>query len=223
MTTSTETPDIPVEVAGEAVPAAKEPKEEEKQEARKPEGAKEALPAPEAERVVALEQEKKDLYERLLRTAADFDNYRKRAKKEADDARFKAREDVLREILPVIDNLERALVATASGSADNVVEGVKMVLRQFQVALERFDVKPFSSVGESFDPARHEAISQVETSERPPGTVHVELQKGYMMGSRLLRPALVSVARAPAAPPPEMPQAPRGAGAEDTGSTGPVD
>jgi molecular chaperone GrpE len=148
-----------------------------------------------------VEKEKKDQYDRLLRTAADLDNFRKRQRKEIDDARAGAKEAVLKEILPGIDNLERALAAagTPAGSA-GVVDGVKLVLRQFQTALERQEVKAFESVGQPFDPSRHEAISQIETSEFAPGTVAAEMQRGYTIGGRLLRPALVAVAKAPPAP-----------------------
>lgn len=150
-------------------------------------------------RIETLEKEKQDTYERLLRTAADLDNFRKRSRKDVEDARFKAREEVLREILPVMDNLERALQA-AGDTGGPVVEGIRLVLRQFQSALERFDVRPFVAVGEAFDPARHEAISQIEAPDRAPGTVAAEMQRGYTMGDRLLRPALVAVAKAPPAP-----------------------
>jgi molecular chaperone GrpE len=156
-------------------------------------------------RLASLEKEKKEQYERLLRTAADFDNFRKRTRKEVDDARSKAREEVLREMLPVLDNMERALAASQdpTAGAAAVLDGVKLVLRQAQSALERFEVKGFSALGEPFDPARHEAIAQVETTAHPPGTVCQEMQKGYTMGARLLRPALVAVAKAPPAPEPE--------------------
>jgi molecular chaperone GrpE len=176
------------------------------------------------DRLAALDKEKKDLHDRLLRTAADFDNFRKRARKDQEDARLKAREEVIKEILPVMDNLERALSST-QGDASGVVEGVKLVLRQFQSVLERFEIKAFSSVGEVFDPSRHEAISQIETSEAPAGTVFREMQKGYVMGTRLVRPALVAVAKAPpsAAPPepeeaaaPEPPSEPAPAVASDS-------
>jgi molecular chaperone GrpE len=146
-------------------------------------------------RVESLEKEKQDTHERLLRTAADFDNFRKRSRKDADEARWKAREDVLKEMLPVIDNLERALAAAGEGGP--VVDGVRLVLRQFQTALERFEVKGFPALGTPFDPTRHEAIAHLPTAEHPPGTVASEMQRGYMMGERLLRPALVAVARAP--------------------------
>ena len=149
------------------------------------------------ERLAAVEKDKQDTYERLLRTAADFDNFRKRARKDQDDARLKAKEEVLKEILPGIDNLERA-VAAGDASSEAVVNGVKLVLRQFQNALERVDVKSFEAAGTPFDPTRHEAISQVETADQPPGTVVAEMQRGYTIGPRLLRPALVTVAKAPA-------------------------
>jgi molecular chaperone GrpE len=154
------------------------------------------------EKIEALEKEKKETYERLLRAAADLDNLRKRTRKEIDDARTLAKEQVLKEILPGIDNLERALAVAAGGEggAEGIVEGVRLVLRQFQTALERVDVKSFDSVGQPFDPTRHEAISQIETTDHPPGTVAGEMQRGYTIGSRLLRPALVAVAKAP--PPP---------------------
>jgi molecular chaperone GrpE len=152
------------------------------------------------EKIAALEKEKKETHERLLRTAADFDNFRKRSRKEAEDARQKGMELVLRDMLPVVDNLERAL-ASMPPDGGPVVEGVRLVLRQLLGALERLEVKSFVSVGEPFDPARHEAIQHVETAERPPGTVHVEMQKGYLMGARLLRPAMVGVAKAPAGTP----------------------
>jgi molecular chaperone GrpE len=189
-------PEIPVEVAA---PAA--------------EAAPPAPPAPSADdKIAALEKDKKDLNDRLLRTAADFDNFRKRTRKDMDEARAKTREEVLKELLPVLDNLERALAAsesTAAGGAQGIVDGVKLVLRQAESALERFEVKAFSSVGEAFDPARHEAIAQVD-SDKPAGTVVGEMQRGYMMGARLLRAALVAVARAPqkpAEPPPAAPAA----------------
>jgi molecular chaperone GrpE len=166
----------------------------------------EAAPAADAlaalrEQVQTLEKEKKDTYDRLLRAAADLDNFRKRTRKEIDDARFQAKEQTLKEILPGIDNLERAIAAgSKEAGAQSVLEGVRLVLRQFQTALERADVKPFEAVGQPFDPARHEAISQIATAAYPPGTVAEELQKGYMIGSRLLRPALVAVAKAPEEP-----------------------
>ena len=149
------------------------------------------------EKLEALEKEKKETYDRLLRTAADLDNFRKRSRKDADDARLKAKEEALAAILPGIDNLERAVAAGSAGSVEALLEGVKLVLRQFQTALERVDVRAFDSVGQAFDPTRHEAIAQVETDAQPPGTIVTEMQRGYLSGGRLLRPALVTVAKSP--------------------------
>jgi molecular chaperone GrpE len=157
------------------------------------------------EKIATLEKEKKELHDRFLRGAADLENFRRRSRKDVDDARTRSREEVLKEILPSIDNLERAVLAALEPTATVavLVEGVKLVLRQFLSGLERFEIKPFPAQGEPFDPARHEAVSQVETAEHPPGTVVSEMQRGYMIGGRLLRPAMVAVAKAPPAPPPE--------------------
>lgn len=153
-----------------------------------------------------LAKDKQEHWDRVLRATADLDNFRKRSRRELEDARIDARSRVLREMLPVIDNLERAVEhAEAAGegaAAASIIEGVKLVLRQFAQALERCDVVPVDAVGKPFDPALHEAISQVETGDQPPGSVVQALQKGYTIGSRLLRPSLVVVAKAPAEPPP---------------------
>jgi molecular chaperone GrpE len=181
-----------------------------------------AAPTPE-ERIARLEaekaqlaREKQDNWDRLLRTTADLDNLRKRSRRELDDARIEARTKVLREMLPVMDNLERALehaqTETAAGAA-SVIEGVKLVLRQFAQALERCDVVAVDAVGKPFDPNLHEAISQVESAEHAPGSVVQALQKGYTIGNRLLRPALVVVAKAPPEPAPGS-AGPNGSGAE---------
>ncbi len=166
-----------------------------------PEPAELATAAPDAALIIAeLEKAKSETFRQLQRTAADFDNYRKRTRRENDDARARGREEILKEMLPVVDNLDRALAASdLREGGRSVVDGVKLVLRQLVVSLEKFDVKGFATVGEPFDPSRHEAISQAETAERIPGTVYIELQKGYLLGERLLRPAMVVVARAPVA------------------------
>lgn len=156
-------------------------------------------------RIEALEQEKKDTFDRLLRATADLDNQRKRARRDVDDARVEAKSAVLTHMLPVVDNLERALEHAEKAdqaSAESIVEGVKLVLRQFVQAFERSDVASFDAVGQSFDPNLHEAVGQIETDDHPPGAVAQELQRGYKIGERLLRPAMVVVARAPAEPEP---------------------
>ncbi|HEY4184980.1 MAG TPA: nucleotide exchange factor GrpE [Polyangia bacterium] len=160
--------------------------------------------------IEALTAERDDLKDRMLRIAAEFENWKRRARKEQDDAEAKVRESVLRDMLDVIDNLERAVGAFGEGPGAGaakpavapdgaaVLKGVNLVLRLFQSKLERYSVKPFVAKGEPFDPKVHEAISRVETAEVPPGAVAVELQRGYRIGERLLRPAMVSVASAPA-------------------------
>lgn len=148
----------------------------------------------------AAEKEAKDNKDRWLRAAADLENTRKRTKREIDDAKFEAKNKVLKEMLPVVDNLERAIEHAGSGSEKNaIVEGVQLVLRQFSTAFERLEVTPVEAMGQPFDPNLHEAISQQE-SDQPPGTVVQVLQRGYRAGDRLLRPALVVVAKAKPAP-----------------------
>jgi molecular chaperone GrpE len=164
-------------------------------------GIAEAQPEDAAEaRIAALEKDKKDNWDRYLRAAADLENLRKRQKRELDDARLESKGRVLKEMLPVVDNLERAIEHATSQSGTNpIVEGVQLVLRQFLTAFERLDVTPIEAGGQPFDPNLHEAISQAE-SDSPPGTVVQVLQRGYKAGDRLLRPALVVVAKAKSAP-----------------------
>lgn len=151
------------------------------------------------DRLAALEAEKNDTRERMLRIAAEFENYKKRVRKEQSDAEVKSRESVLRDMLEVIDNLERAVSFTESPDPKALQQGVQLVLRLFQSKLERYDVKGFESKGQAFDPRIHDAISQVPTADAPPGSVVNEVQKGYRIGERLLRPAMVAVAVAPPA------------------------
>jgi molecular chaperone GrpE len=150
-------------------------------------------------KLATAEKEKKDNWDRYLRAAADLENTRKRTKRELDDARFEAKQKVLKEMLPVVDNLERAIehASPRGGEPNPIVEGVQLVLRQFTTAFERLEVTPVEAAGQPFDPNLHEAISQ-QDSDQPAGTVIQVLQRGYRMGDRLLRPALVVVARAKA-------------------------
>ncbi len=139
-----------------------------------------------------------DLY---LRAQADLENYRKRAQREREDlARF-ANENLLREILPVADNLHRALehARQEGGGNGGLLQGVELTLTQLAKTLEKFGVVAIAARGAAFDPAWHEAMGQVETAEHPPNTVVQELQPGYKLNERLLRPALVMVAKAPPA------------------------
>ena len=160
------------------------------------------IPAATAEeRVAALQAERDEIKDRMLRIAADFENWKKRSRKEQTDAESRVREQVLKDMLEVVDNLERATSAyVENGSVDgsSVLKGVNLVLRLFQSKLERYGVKPFDSKGQPFDPRIHEAISQVPTADVAPGSVANEMQKGYRIGDKLLRPAIVAVATAPA-------------------------
>jgi molecular chaperone GrpE len=136
------------------------------------------------------------LKEAWLRTAADFDNFRKRTRRELDEARRGGREDLLRAVLPVFDNLERAIQsAQRSVEVKAVADGLSMVLRQFVDALGREGIARVPTVGHPFDPSRHEAIQQVETADHEPGTVIAEVQPGYTQGDRLVRAAMVVVAK----------------------------
>ena len=161
-------------------------------------GPAQALPPETAEeRLASLSAERDEIKDRMLRVAAEFENYKKRARKEQTDAVAQAREALLRDMLEVVDNLERATTQTQAGGGAldgaAVLKGVNLVLRLFQQKLERHDVKPFETAGEPFDPRVHEAISRVESATVPAGSVAAELQKGYRIGERLLRPAMVSV------------------------------
>jgi molecular chaperone GrpE len=174
------------------------------------------------QRLAELEAKQKETFDRYLRSVAELENFRKRTRKEIEDARIDAQSRVLREMLPVIDNLERAMVAAGGAEAESghsIIEGVRLVLRQFAQALERCGVTQVAAQGMAFDPTHHEAVSQVETDESPPGTVVGVLQSGYRIGERLLRPALVVVAKAlPQAVPPDGGD--EGDGADGDGSDG---
>ncbi len=140
-----------------------------------------------------------------MRTAADFDNYRKRSRREVEDARKSGREDLLRELLPVFDNLERALTSAQRASdIKGVAEGLSMVMKQFEGTLGRVGITKISAIGQPFDPSIHEAIQQVETDDHPAGQVVSEVQPGYMQGDKLVRAAMVVVAK-PKAPASEEP------------------
>jgi len=139
-----------------------------------------------------LEQELADLRDRSIRTLADFDNYRKRAERERQDLKRYAWMEPMRDFLEVVDNLERA--AAAAGSAQDLQQGVEMILRQLDEVLRRHGVVAIESQGLPFDPALHEAVSRQESAAVSEPTVAEELQKGYRLHERLLRPARVLVA-----------------------------
>jgi molecular chaperone GrpE len=146
------------------------------------------------------QKESEQLKERLLYQQADFENFKKLKAKEKQDALKYGNETLVKELLPVIDNLERA-VEHASKTEDSrgIVEGVELTLGGFLKALEKFGVTRVEAKGKEFDPNVHEAVAQEPSNEKAPGTIITELQKGYVMHGRLLRPAMVTVAKSPEA------------------------
>ena len=157
-------------------------------------------PGPE-QRIAELQARVVESHDKYIRSVAELDNVRKRARRDMEEARVDAQSRVLREMLPVIDNLERAVAhaAQSGDGASGVLEGIRLVLRQFAQALERCNVHPVEAKGLPFDPNQHEAVSQMVTAEAAAGSVVEVMQTGYRIGERLLRPALVVVAKAPPA------------------------
>ena len=159
------------------------------------------------EAAVARAREAAEAQDRALRTLADFDNYRKRIAREREEWRRQAQEQLLREILPALDNFDRALAAEPGPAEESRFRaGVELIHRDFLKALERVGVRPFSAVGELFDPARHQAVARVERGDVADQTVVEETLRGYLFHERVLRPAQVVVAVEPA-PPPESGEA----------------
>ena len=145
----------------------------------------------------AKELEAKDSYERYLRQAAELDNFKKRTARERDETTRFANEALIKDLLPVVDNLERAVAhASGGGNGKPLVEGVEMVLKTLLDVLMKHGVVQITALGQLFDPSKHEAMAQVESDTHEPNSVVDELHKGYMLRDRLLRPALVSVAKA---------------------------
>jgi len=141
----------------------------------------------------------KDTHDRLLRTAAEFDNFRKRAVKEKEDVQRFGIERLLKDFLPVMDNLERALDHAEQHDPRQVIEGVRLVQKLFENTLAKHGVLGFSALGKPFDPGMHEALMQ-QDSDEPAGTVVSEMARGYKLNERLVRPAAVVVAK-PRTPP----------------------
>jgi molecular chaperone GrpE len=136
-------------------------------------------------------------HERTLRAAADLENYRKRAAKEREEVQRFGNERLLKDLIPVLDNLERAVAAAAAD--DPLAKGVRLVLRGFEETLGRHGVKAFSALGQPFDPRLHEAVMQVASGDQPPGMVVAEHGRGFLLNDRLVRPAMVGVSVAPGA------------------------
>ena len=146
-----------------------------------------------ASEIDKLKAERDALIDRLARQQAEFDNARKRGVREQQEFRDFAAADVIKTILPALDSFERAL--KASGDASEFRSGIELIYRQLQDALQRAGVQPIESVGQAFDPKVHEAIEMVDTTDVPDHHVLDELQRGYKYKDRLLRPAMVRVAR----------------------------
>jgi len=143
-------------------------------------------------------EEARQSHERWLRERADLENLKKRIARERAETMKFANESVLRDLLPILDNLERAVAhAESGGDGQPLVEGVALVLKSLFDVLERHGVKRIEAKGTPFDPAQHEAVAHVESAEHEPNSVIEEHQPGYRLQERLLRPALVSVAKAP--------------------------
>ena len=142
-----------------------------------------------------LKAERDALLDRLARLQAEFDNARKRAVREQLEFREYAAADVIKNFLPILDSFERALKAGGDSNSSDFRNGIELIYRQFQDALQKIGVQPIVSVGQPFDPRVHEAVEMVDTSEVPDHHVLDELQRGYKYKERLLRPAMVRVAR----------------------------
>jgi molecular chaperone GrpE len=160
-------------------------------------------PTPEPDRPVdaelqAARDEAEATFARYQRLAADFENYKRRTRQELADRTQYANEELLRKLLPILDNFKRALDHAPEGIDRNWYEGIKLVARQFDETLQAQGLAAIPAVGEKFDPTQHEAIASEETDEHEEGTVVEELQPGYRLHNRVLRPTLVKVAHPPA-------------------------
>jgi molecular chaperone GrpE len=146
--------------------------------------------------------EVQSLQDKYLRLAAEFDNYKKLAQRERSEAFKFANENILRDLLSIVDNLERAVRAARDTNAgDALMRGVELTLKQFTELLNKYGVQPVPTVGTQFDPARHQAVARVDMSDIPANQVIEEFQKGYLLHDRILRAAMVSVATPPAISP----------------------
>jgi len=153
--------------------------------------------APEQDPLELARAEQAKLKDQLLRTLADFDNFRKRSRRELSEAERRGRDDMLKEFLPVFDNLDRASVhAETATDVKALADGIGLVMRQFADTLGKVGIEKVPAVGQPFDPSVHEAVQQMETSDFEPGVIAAEVQAGYRNSEKLIRPALVVVAKA---------------------------
>jgi molecular chaperone GrpE len=144
------------------------------------------------------DEEVKSLNERYLRLAAEFENYKRLAQRDQRDQAKFANETLLKDLIPLVDNLQRAVdFSKSSAGSDQLTQGVQLTLKKFLETLSKFGVKQVSSVGEPFDPTRHEAVAKIESGNQPENTIIQEHQPGYLLHDRIVRPAMVTVAAAP--------------------------
>ena len=202
--------EAPVAAAPEAAPvapvAAAEPFDEEvtpETGAKVPEISREAVfemmqeLRQKSEQITRLSDEKNDLYDKLLRKQAEFENFRKRGEREMQEAYIRARADVLLDLLPIIDNFDLALHHAENSSAEVILEGVQLIYRQLLDTLGRLGLEPIDAEGQPFDPELHDAVATETTDEVPDQTVLSVLQRGFRLGDRMLRHARVKVAVQP--------------------------
>jgi molecular chaperone GrpE len=176
----------------EAEPATTVIEEESKQGALDKEEVVEAL----KQHVDQLREEVETYKDRWMRSSAEFENYKKRLTREKEDWIKYGNENLLKAILPIIDNLERALAhAEAQDNCESLQEGIQMIHRQFLTVLDRFGVQRIEALHQPFDPSLHEAMMQVGSDEHEPNTIVQELEKGYLLQDRLLRPTKVAVSK----------------------------
>ena len=144
------------------------------------------------------EQQAKENYDRYLRVSADIENFKKRAEKEKNETLRFANEEIIKALIPILDNLERAIDhGRESGNSKGLLEGVEMTYKSFLSVIQKFGVSQIEALGTEFDPNLHEAMMVQEDTQEPPGRVISQAQKGYLMHNRLMRPAMVVVSKKP--------------------------
>jgi molecular chaperone GrpE len=184
-TVKTEDPDIQKQAPLEGEPGDKSPKD--------------TAPQTPEEKIEKAEAEAKEAYDRFLRASAELENYKKRTRKEMADFRKYANASLVKELLGVVDNLERAIESSnGSNEEGQLSEGLDLTLKELLKIFKEFHACPIEALGKPFDPCYHQAMMQQETTDQPENVVLNELQKGYMIHDRLLRPAMVVVSKSPA-------------------------
>ena len=160
--------------------------------------AEDTVPQTPEEKITKAEADAKGAYDRFLRASAELENYKKRSQKEMADFRKYANASLVKDLLGVVDNLERAIESSNESKAEGKLsEGLNLTLKELLKIFEKFHACPISALGEPFDPCFHQAMMQKESDDHPENIVLDELQKGYMIHDRLLRPAMVVVSKSP--------------------------